>query len=162
MLLCNQRNRQVNHAVSKFNSCFHFIVANFDPESTVSRKLSIITQRILPLLVTSQATSKSSRSSTGSSSSSQAGSSPLRDVMDRERDRGILKRLEVQQKSPGLRECSGLRRNPSNKPAGGGPGLSGDRQDKRDDGGKELPPRLLRQASSERERTFTSHTETSG
>lgn len=130
-------------------------MANFDPESIVSRKLSIITQRILPLLVTSQATSKSSRSSTGSSSSSQAGSSPLRDVMDKERDSGILKRLEVQQKPLGLRECSSLRRNPSNKPAGGGPGLSGDRQDKRDDGGKELPPRLLRLASSEQERTFT-------
>lgn len=52
---------------------------------------------IVPLFVTSQATSKSSRSSTGSSSSSQAGSTPLRDVMDRERDRGILRGTELWQ-----------------------------------------------------------------
>lgn len=52
-----------------------------------------------PLLVTSQETSKSSRSSTGSSSSSQAGSTPVRDVMESERDRGILQFLGVQQTS---------------------------------------------------------------
>lgn len=51
--------------------------------------------KFLPLLVTSQATSKSSSSSTGSGSSSQAGSSPLRDVMDRERDSGIFSRRDV-------------------------------------------------------------------
>lgn len=50
-----------------------------------------------PLLVTSQATSKSSRSSVGSCSSSQAGSSPLRDVMDRDLDRGIFYSVEVQE-----------------------------------------------------------------
>lgn len=54
--------------------------------------------KFLPLLVTSQATSKSSSSSTGSWSSSQAGSSPLRDVMDRERDSGIFSRRDVRHK----------------------------------------------------------------
>lgn len=50
----------------------------------------MVTVVIRPLLVTSQATSNSSRSSTGSSSSSHAGSTPLRDVIDKERVRGIL------------------------------------------------------------------------
>lgn len=47
-------------------------------------------KNIEPLLVTSQATSKSSRSSTGKSSSSHAGSTPLKDVIDKDRDSGIF------------------------------------------------------------------------
>lgn len=51
--------------------------------------MAIFRPKYKPLLVTSQATSKSSKSSTGSSSTSHWGS-PLRDVTDRDRPRSIL------------------------------------------------------------------------
>lgn len=119
----------------------------------------VIIVRVLPLLVTSQATSKSSRSSTGRSSSSQAGSSPLRDVMDSERDSGILKYVEVQQKPPGLGSVEVSEEKPFKKACrwrpwaqwGQSPRTQPDKI-KGTERGKELPPRLLRLASTEQQR----------
>lgn len=90
-----------------------FILRSFFNENKQINKLKCLCSA-WPLLVTSQDTSKSSRSSTGSSSSSQAGSTPLRDVMDKDRGSGMVKQQQREWYQP--QSYGHMKGEPSNRP----------------------------------------------
>lgn len=95
------------------SNLFYFILRSFFNENKQINKLKYLCSA-WPLLVTSQDTSKSSRSSTGSSSSSQAGSTPLRDVMDKDRGSGMVKQQQREWYQP--QSYGHMKGEPSNRP----------------------------------------------